>query len=66
MRRDEIDQEARHRNETKLVAGLKDHEERRWYIEGKNGVRENRGDEAADRLRRDVWELLQQQEKETA
>lgn len=59
IQRASLDQDARHANEVRLVAGLKDNDERRWYIEGSNGVRDNRGDEAADRLRRDVWELMQ-------
>lgn len=53
-----LDQGARHANEVKLLAGLKDNEERRWYIEGKDGVRQRRGDEAAERLRRDVWSYM--------
>ncbi|OGT57548.1 MAG: hypothetical protein A3E01_08400 [Gammaproteobacteria bacterium RIFCSPHIGHO2_12_FULL_63_22] len=53
-----LDQSKRHRNEVKLVAGLETNARRTWYIEGSGGVRERRGDEAADKLRTDVWALM--------
>jgi hypothetical protein len=45
----------RHEREVKLVALLDSNEDRAWYIDG---VRESRGDADANRLRRDVWELM--------
>lgn len=58
-----LDQDARHRREVAIVAGLDTHAKRTWYIEGEGGVRERRGDAAAERLRRDVWALLKAREK---
>lgn len=62
IQRAALDHDARHRHEVAVVAALATHEERREYIEGRNGVRAHRGDEAAEQLRRDVWEALKKRE----
>ncbi|MDP2622095.1 MAG: hypothetical protein Q8P46_18285 [Hyphomicrobiales bacterium] len=59
-----LDQGARHRHEVELVANLETHAKRAWYIDGEGGVRAKRGDEAAERLRREVWALLKAREKD--
>ncbi len=53
-----LDQALRHQHEVELVARLETNARRAWYIESEGGVRENRGDAVAERLRRDVWRFM--------
>lgn len=53
-----VDEATRHAREVKLVATLDSNEDRTRYIEGEDGVRARRGDAEAERLRRDVWQLM--------
>lgn len=54
----------RHDCEVRAVAAFETDSQRAVYLEGEKGVRDRRGDVAADRLRRDVWSAMKAQRKQ--